>query len=161
MGGTNAIAFGVGTIAANLANVSGVDGNSVGYSNFDHNARSNGATFALPLPWTTGGILAIAVDLNTQDVWFRGSDGLWNGTATADPATGVEGLKSSTFFNTALVGLAQPSQHLIVAVYNNSQGTLNTGGVAFLGSVPAGFVGWDPTVSPISTSAAAYVFFMA
>lgn len=155
LGSINAIALGIGSTAVALTNVSGLDAHGLSYSLYDYNIRANNnGTKNLSVAVAAGGFLAIAVDLDSKDVWFRGSSGLWNGLADANPATGAMGLKSASFYNTALLGLNDTDLHLIASVYGNSIGTLNIGQSSFVGAIPAGFSAWNTVAATASTPTA-------
>lgn len=76
-----------------------------------------------------GTVIGIAVDPATRQVWFRNGAGLWNNSATADPATGVGGLTvSGTEPLYPLVSFAVVSQY-----------SINYGETAFANAAPTGF----------------------
>ena len=101
------------------------------------------------VPITAGCTLGIAVDLTTNKVWFRNKlASLWNGSATADPATGVGGLAVPT------VGQPYVVAPLVELQATNDQVTANFGAGAFVGAVPAGFTaGWSSGGVSTGTSA--------
>jgi hypothetical protein len=77
-------------------------------------------------------VIGVAVDFSAALIWFRvAPSGNWNGSGTADPATGAGGLSIS-----ALSGALYP-------VFLNAQAgdavTANFGASGFTGSVPSGF----------------------
>ena len=99
-----------------------------------NNIYSGSATVAGTWPSITVGC-AIAIDLDARLVWVRNPpSGLWNNSGTADPATGVGG-----------IAIASTSWSAGTRVYGywaagaGVTGTLNAGGSAFVGAVPAGF----------------------
>jgi hypothetical protein len=82
---------------------------------------------------TSGTVVCIAFDCATRAVWFRlGAAGLWNLSASANPATGVGGIATSLGGGVAVCPAAS-----LTAL--NDQITANFGGSAFTGAVPAGF----------------------
>jgi hypothetical protein len=82
---------------------------------------------------TSGTVVCIAFDCGTRAVWFRlGAAGLWNLSASANPATGVGGIATSLGGGVAVCPAAS-----LTAL--NDQITANFGGSAFTGAVPAGF----------------------
>lgn len=91
---------------------------------------------------STGSISAgvrvcIAANLDAKLIWFRiGIAGNWNGSGTANPATGVGGVNIST--------LSLPLFPYFTGSLVLGEGiTANFGATAFSGVVPAGFVsGW-------------------
>jgi hypothetical protein len=80
-------------------------------------------------------VVAIAVDMIGKLVWFRVTpSGNWNNNGTADPAGGTGGLSIS-----ALTGPLYP---FFLPGFPTNSGdviTMNSGGSAFNGVVPAGF----------------------
>jgi hypothetical protein len=87
--------------------------------------------------WTTGDVICFAIDLTARVAWLRKNGGNWNGSGTANPATGAGGIAFApavsfspyiSFGNGALVG---------------DGFTANFGAAAFSGAVPSGFTaGW-------------------
>src|SRR5215472_12657550 len=58
------------------------------------NNVNTGSTLGIINP---GSVLCIAVDFTAQLIWFRvGAAGQWNGSGTANPATGTGGLSTSS-----------------------------------------------------------------
>ena len=91
-----------------------------------------------------GTAVCIALDLNAGLVWFRNSPAAnWNGSATANPATGAGGLV------TPFKGLF--AAYPIVLWTGGAAGaseTANFGDTAFTGTVPSGFTSGFPSPSP-------------
>ncbi len=86
-----------------------------------------------------GTVICMAADLTAQLIWFRkGAAGNWNGSGTANPATGVGGLSTAALSGLIkLVGFECSFSSPPVTM------TLNSGSSAFVGAVPAGFIaGW-------------------
>lgn len=85
---------------------------------------------------STGDIIGMAVDLGAQLIWFRVAPaGNWNGSGTANPATGAGGFSISA--------LTPPLYPIISSGSTGDIVTANFGGSAFTGAVPAGFTaGW-------------------
>lgn len=82
-----------------------------------------------------GSVIGMAVDFTAQLIWFRlGAAGQWNGSGTANPATGVGGLSIT------------PIAGALFAFMNGQQDTVtaNFGDTAFSGTVPAGFTAGFP-----------------
>lgn len=92
---------------------------------------------------TTAGI---AVNLNTHQIWIRPNPTApWNGSATANPATGIGGGDISAF-------AGQPV-FPIVTTHSTNLATFNCnfGQAAFAGAVPSGFTpGWPAQSSLIA-----------
>lgn len=87
----------------------------------------------------TGAIIGIAVNLNTALIWFRiAPSGNWNGSASANPATGVGGVSFASIFP------AFQTMYPIAGFGTvNDKVTANFGASAFSGTVPSGFTsGW-------------------
>ena len=101
------------------------------------NAVNSGSTLGTI---NNGNVVCVAVDLSGQRIWFRlGAAGNWNGSGTANPATGTGGV-AITLGN----GVAAYPQINFNAV--NDTFTANFGDAAFTGSVPSGFTAGFPTV---------------
>jgi len=88
----------------------------------------------LPVSSTVG----IAVNLDNRTIWFREApSGLWNISATANPATNTEGL---------VVPAGSMVPYVTFGGTSGAAGcitTVNLGASAFVGAVPAGFTpGW-------------------
>jgi len=82
---------------------------------------------------SNGNIIGIAVDPVAKLIWFRVAPaGTWNGSGTADPATGTGGFSFS-----ALSGAVYPIFSTASTV--NERATGNFGATAFSGAVPSGF----------------------
>jgi hypothetical protein len=88
----------------------------------------------------SGNIIGIAVDFDAKLIWLRVAPaGTWNGSGTADPATGTGGLSLSS--------LTQPFFPLFAGVLVNEACTANFGASAFSGSVPSGFYPGIPLIN--------------
>jgi hypothetical protein len=101
--------------------------------------RSDG-TVLMPngtLPFVAGDTVCIAFDAATNNVWYRVNAGNWNGSGTANPATGVGG------FAIPFTGGGEDA-YLKVALqtFNGGSRTLNTGTSAFAQTTPSGFSAW-------------------
>jgi hypothetical protein len=93
-----------------------------------------------------GDVVSVAVDLTGNLIWFRVNGGNWNGSGTANPATGTGGFSTangSGGFNGGSPGIFP---------YITSQGGFsppNAGAtvvpLTFSFTVPTGFAGWDAT----------------
>ena len=83
----------------------------------------------------SGNIVGIAADLTASLIWLRISpSGNWNGSGTANPATGTGGISFS-----ALTGVLFP----VFAAYASPDAvTANFGASAFSGTIPLGFTAW-------------------
>lgn len=81
---------------------------------------------------TAGNIVCVALDAVNRLVWLRVGSGNWNGSATANPATGTGGI--------AVAGSAS----LCAAICTDESAVFaaNFGASAFAQSVPSGFSSW-------------------
>jgi hypothetical protein len=102
-----------------------------------------------------GDIIGIALDLDNKLIWYRVAPaGSWNGSGTANPATGIGGvdiraINPDSFFlpvYALLRGAPGGSATVVTANFGNS---------AFSGAVPAGFASGFSDVSPPLAIAAA------
>lgn len=85
----------------------------------------------------SGNVIGIAVDLSAGLIWFRVAPaGNWNGSGTANPATGIGGLGLGALIGSVLFP--------IYFAFSASEAvTANFGASAFTGTLPAGFTsGW-------------------
>jgi len=84
-------------------------------------------------------ILCFAIDIGGQLIWFRKNGGNWNGSGTANPATGIGGISLASLISTWGSGT-------FYAFTSTAQGfeqsTANFGWAAFSFAVPSGFVAW-------------------
>jgi len=81
----------------------------------------------------TGGPIGLAVDFGAKLIWFRTLPaGNWNGSGTANPATGAGGVDISSIST----GPLYPSW---TGANNAEVITANFGATAFSGTVPSGF----------------------
>lgn len=100
---------------------------------------------------TNGWVGCVALDATNGRVWFRnGAAGLWNGSASANPATGVGGYDISSWEFPGFTGL--------YACANGGSGsgaiTTNFGASTFTGGVPAGFTSGFPDSTALLNNAA-------
>jgi hypothetical protein len=86
-----------------------------------------------------GSVICFAVDFTAQLLWARqGAAGSWNGSGTANPATGTGGL--------SIAAISGPLFALMAGA-NLDKVTANFGDSAFTGTVPSGFTSGFPVVS--------------
>ena len=127
---TNGLAVGVGTSSFNLTGGTTTNAAVVIRLNgpIQINNSASGSQIGTINP---GNVIGVAVDFTAHLIWFRiAPSGNWNGSGTANPATGVGGLNIS-----ALSGALFP-------LFTGGSGdvcTANFGASAFNGSVPSGF----------------------
>lgn len=105
------------------------------------NGTDSGISINSGNPLANNSLVCCAVDIGGQLVWFRlGAAGAWNGSGTANPATGTGGFSIS-----ALSGSLYP----LMYGGNLDKVTANFGGGAFTGVVPSGFTaGWTTSAPP-------------
>ena len=115
----------------------GFDFNSFGL--FSNGTVALNNTFTnITVPYGNGNIVACAVDLITQQVWFRNASttGLWNGASVNNPTTGIGGFSFAGYTGTT-------DNYAIVSGDAGYQITVNFGASAFAGIVPDGYVAWN------------------
>lgn len=141
--------FGFGNSSINLSSYVGSDANSMG---FQPDGGGSGAfwwennsntTFYSNISNPRGLVVAIAIDLDNKLVWLRTSlSANWNGSGTANPATGTGGKSYS------ITGALFP---VMSAVSGNKADILhiNAGGFTFAIGAPSGFSAWDATTPTV------------
>jgi len=87
-----------------------------------------------------GNILCVAIDITNNLYWIRNGTGNWNGSSTANPATGTGGLDVSGLFSTNAVFACICENSTLANI------SVNFGATAFVQTVPSGFAAWDPAV---------------
>jgi hypothetical protein len=83
------------------------------------------------------GTICIAVDITGGLFWARWNAGNWNGSGTANPATGVGGINIAALFPTNAVFASNSTNNTAVNI------TVNFGATAFAQTAPSGFTAWD------------------
>lgn len=99
--------------------------------------------------FSAGGVACTALDATSDRVWFRnGAAGLWNNSASANPATGIGGLDISAL-SSGPMGLYPCAQG------GGGTGVLTTnfGASAFAGVVPSGFTSGFPDSTTLVNAA--------
>ena len=86
-------------------------------------------------PYASGNVVGMAVDLTAKLVWWRVGAGNWNGSGTANPATGTGGFNVSTYTGTP--------HYYVSSGGPGSVSTINFGATAFANAAPSGFGPWD------------------
>ena len=82
----------------------------------------------------TGVVICFALDVTNHLLWMRnGAAGNWNGSGTANPATGTGGISISGWATTALYAMAG-------GIGGSDVWTANFGASAFSGAAPSGFI---------------------
>jgi hypothetical protein len=111
------------------ANVAAVSSNGTIWIN-----ASSGANLGAR---TNGDVIGIAIDVVNALIWFRvAPSGNWNASGTANPATGTGGVSIAVLGTTLFAWFGAGS--------TNDACTINSGGGAFSGAVPAGFTSGLP-----------------
>lgn len=91
-------------------------------------------------------VFGVAVDTINNYMWFKNltRDANWDGgMAGHNPSTGVNGWDISGITGNLYIVVAAPGYASVNSV------TLNSGGTAFTGALPTGFVAWDSTAATI------------
>ena len=131
-GGLATAAVALGSSSVNSAGVTGVTG---GGSMFVNGALQSGALGVR----ANGNILGVAVDLDAKLIWYRvAPSGNWNGSGTANPATGTGGhnIAALSLPLYPYMGFAGSAVGQVI--------TANFGASTFSGLVPSGFTsGWQ------------------
>jgi SPRY domain len=113
--------------------------NSIGYFGFGEMFFGGAQVGTTTAAFVQGDVFTLAVDLTNQLIWIGKNGTNWNGSGTANPATGVGGISIS-----ALPGPVFAAGN----VYTNGNSvTFNFGATSFAFTEPSGFVSWS-SVSP-------------
>lgn len=142
LGPTYASANSVVGVAAGAASLASGGGSSTNiswmYGNQSGTIWTNAVNSGFTLgARTAGNVIGIAVDVSAQLIWYRVSPaGNWNGSGTANPATGVGGAPIS-----ALSSPIYPACGFGAA---GDGVTVNFGATGYSGTAPAGFVSIPP-----------------
>ena len=86
---------GLANSSADLFDFPGVDLNGIGWSNAG-TVWMGDSPVATIQGWAQGDVLSFAVDLGSNQIWFRVNGGNWNNDAASDPATNTGGIDIST-----------------------------------------------------------------
>ncbi len=101
-----------------------------GDGNFYINATSAGALGSVGTS-----TMGMAIDLNANLGWFRLGSGNWNGSGTANPATGAGGIDISSLTKPVCPIGGQTIANFVVMA-------LNTGQASYANAAPTGFGNW-------------------
>lgn len=97
------------------------------------NIFNNGSQLAGLGAFVSGGSICFALDLTNKLAWARnGAAGNWNGSGTANPATGAGGVDISAWATAAIFAMGAGAGF-------GDVWTANFGASAFVGAVPSGF----------------------
>lgn len=128
-----------------VANVeaNGVNAVMVGPSGTGAIGKANGSTVFTSATYPT--TICAAINLTTKRAWFRVTPtDPWNNDASADPATGVNGIDISFFGTNLITPFAQGFNAASAPSWR-----LNAGQAAFGGVVPTGYpLGWSNAIVP-------------
>lgn len=134
---------GIASAAANLATVAGAGVNAcvvIPSGAIYNNNSSTGDTLS---SLSNGNVIGCAVDLGADLFWMRVSpSGNWNGSATANPATGAGGISISAWASGVLV------YPLVAASTTGAVLTANFGATGYSGAAPSGFGNWPAPTAP-------------
>ena len=112
--------------------------------NISVNNVSSGSSLGIIAP---GSVVGIAVDITGKLAWLRiAPSGNWNGSGTANPATGTGGVNITSISTGPLFPL--------FAGASADAATANFGDSAFSGAVPSGFTAGWPATAPIDLAGA-------
>jgi hypothetical protein len=103
----------------------------------------NGSNTGLSLGATiTTQTVCVAIDLVNGLGWFRLNNGNWNGSGTANPATGTGGVNIAALF---------PGNPCFpaVATFSTNVATVNFGATAFAQAIPSGFLPWATVATTV------------
>jgi hypothetical protein len=96
----------------------------------------------------SGTVVCFAFDADTRLIWIRsGAAGNWNGSASANPATGAGGIQTT-------LGRGIPAYPAFFAGTSPDAATANFGDAAFVGAVPSGYTSGfttTPTMAGFTT----------
>jgi len=147
------VSSGVGIANVNVPFTSalGAEAHGIGYQNsggvYLNNSRlATIATYSGNVP-----VIGFAIDVTNKLLWIRlGASGMWNNSATADPALGTGGISYSAINSPVIY----PATIFHEA---NPLATLAPNSSAWLGAAPIGFSPWssNSSVSAVSLTGAA------
>lgn len=134
---TNSLTTGVGLATGDLAFGSATGfcwlGRSTGGINI--NAAASGSSLGAAV--AQGSVVGVAVDFGAKLIWFRiAPAGNWNGSGTANPATGAGGVDISAISTGPLYAFMSGAASDVI--------TANFGSSAFTGTVPSTFTSGLP-----------------
>ncbi len=142
------VAVGWANSTASLTTYIGQDKNSWCYFYYTGNTNvwlNNGSiltTNELAPQYST---ICVAFDIDTLQGWVKVNNSLWNGSATADPGTGVGGFSLATMN-------AGPYFPVFNSNVNGASVLANFGAKSFGYAIPSGFSGLDTNVQAYNAS---------
>jgi len=99
--------------------------------------------------WVAGDHGALAFDVTKRLAWFKLNTGSWNGNPSANPATGVGGLKFENNSGADSLTLGTRVWPAVSVRNTPDSVTLNFGASAFRHAPPTGYSGWTSTYSAV------------
>jgi len=134
---TESIGLAQGTLTNFGATVSYDEGAGVSLGSGSSQIFSNGTTVLGNLGVTSvNDVFCFAVDFGNKLIWIRRNNGNWNADASANPATGVNGIAINSF------GFYAPAVRFTSAGATDAI-TFNFGATAYAQTKPSGFSDWS------------------
>lgn len=134
------IAAGFANLSASLSNYIGSDSNGISLVSDGEVFKNGGGTGTLSgLGSGASGaqtLCSIAIDIGAGLFWVRQGTGNWNGSGTANPATGTGGIAVPSGMGSGAIAAALSVQA------GGDQGRVNFGQASFSFTVPSGFSAW-------------------
>lgn len=121
---------GLGNVSADLNNLAGNDGNSIGYI-YNGSVQVGGPGVASLLSYTVGDTVSVEIDRGANLIWFAKNTGDWNNDPSANPAAGTLGIDISV-----VTGTLYP---MGTSFSNGSVLTANFGATAYTKAASSGF----------------------
>jgi len=149
-GVATSVFLGIAIATTNLSNVSQNATLAAGFNGSGSSAVNGGGVSGALGAFGSGSVGCVALDVGAQLIWFRnGAAGSWNGSGTANPATGTGGYSISSLGSVPLYALGSFTISGAAAI------TANFGASAFTGVVPGGFTAGLP-ISVVTGGFASY-----
>ena len=137
----NSTCVGLGLATTSLANFWNATANCIAMNRGGQIFNNGSIGPSIGGTLATGAIVCFALDVTNKLLWMRnGAAGNWNGSGTANPATGVGGISLAAWASSALYAMAG-------GIGGSDAWTANFGASAFSGAVPSGFTAGWPTIS--------------
>jgi hypothetical protein len=148
---TNSFSTGICLATASITGASAVGIAFLSRSTGDITVSGTASGFSLGAPVAPGSVVGIAVDFTAKLLWFRiAPSGNWNGSGTANPATGTGGADITSISTGPLY------PHMMAGT--SDKVTANFGDSASIGAVPSGFVfGFPATAAAVARFSAEFV----
>lgn len=132
---TNTVGVGISLASASLTNATNIGFANIARTTGGITVNNVGSGSALGII-NPAAVVGIAVDFTAKLIWFRiAPAGNWNGSGTANPATGVGGI--------SIASISTGPLYPCMYGQTGDKITANFGATAFSGAVPSGFTsGW-------------------